>query len=77
VNATIKLNGQAMFEAVEIDDAVLDAALAAKFRPPAADPEGDAMPLFQLRFGYAVARGRAASGCAWQGITGLASSANT
>jgi hypothetical protein len=36
VNATIKLNGQAMFEAVEIDDAVLDAALAAKFRaqPP-------------------------------------------
>jgi hypothetical protein len=32
VNPTINLDGQSVFEAVEIDDPVLDAALAAKFR---------------------------------------------
>jgi hypothetical protein len=32
VNTTIQFDSQAMFEAVEIDDPVLDATLAAKFR---------------------------------------------
>jgi hypothetical protein len=32
VNATIQFDSQAMFEALEIDDPVLDATLAAKFR---------------------------------------------
>jgi hypothetical protein len=52
VNATIKLNGQAMFEAVEIDDPVLDAALAAKFRPQPLIPKE--MPCRSFSFGLVM-----------------------
>jgi hypothetical protein len=49
VNATIKLNRQAMFRAVEIDDPVLDAALAAKFRTQPLIPKE--MPCRSFSFG--------------------------
>jgi len=65
VNATIKIDGQAAFEAVEIEDPILDAALAAKFHAQVGGPEADALLLFQRWFGYAVARRRAGSACAW------------
>jgi len=52
VNATIKLDGQAMFEAVEIDDPVLNAAWAAKFR--AQPPTPKQMPCRSFSFGLVM-----------------------
>jgi hypothetical protein len=52
VNATIELDGQAMFEAVEIDDPVLDAARVARFRAQPLIPKQ--MPCRSFSFGLVM-----------------------
>ena len=49
VNAAIEFNGQSMFEAVKIEDAVFDAELTAKFRAQSTIAEQVPRDLFRLR----------------------------
>jgi hypothetical protein len=77
VNAAVKLDGQAMFEAVELDHPVLDAALAAKLR--AQPPVPHQVPSRFLSFGLIMSH--LADALGWdphaQSITAGRTSANT
>jgi hypothetical protein len=71
VNVAIKLNRQSMFAAVEIDDPVIDAALAAEFRAqPAA-----AQQIPRRFFGFRLDAPQFANALGWdahgQSIAGL------